>query len=98
MKFKFNMKRELKIVAAVLIVAVIIAFTERRQGDVSINDITIKDEKTSRRIIFWMRQDIIDLMELKKDNLKGASIDRVNLKGIEKKISKQPFIKDAIVQ
>jgi len=94
MKFKFNLHRELKIVAAVLIVATIIAFTERKQGDVSIKDITIKIDNIQGNH-FLDESDIIDLMQLKKDNLRGTSIDRVSLKGIEKKISKQPFIKKA---
>ena len=42
MKFKFNLRRELKIIAAIVVVAIIIAFTERKQGDISIKDITIK--------------------------------------------------------
>ena len=94
MKFKFNLRRELKIVAAVLIVAIIIAFTERRQGDVSINDITIKIDNIQGNH-FLDESDILDLMQLKKDNLRGTSIDRLSLKGIEKEISKQPFIKKA---
>jgi len=94
MKFKFNLRRELKIAAAVLTVAIIIAFTERRQGDVSINDITIKIDNIQGNH-FLDESDIIDLMQLKKDNLRGTSIDRLSLKGIEKKISKQPFIKKA---
>ena len=75
MKFKFNLSRELKIVAAVLIVAVIIAFTERRQGDVSIKDITIKIDNIQGNH-FLDESDIVDLMQLKKDNLRGTSIDR----------------------
>ena len=94
MKFKFNLRRELKIVAAVLVVAIIIAFTERKHGDVSINDITIKIDNFQGNH-FLDESDIIELMQLKKENLKGTSIDRVSLRGIEKKISKQPFIKKA---
>ena len=44
---------------------------------------------------FLDEDDIVDLMELNKDNLKGASLDRVNLKEVEKKIRRDPFIKDA---
>ena len=94
MKFKFNIKREIKIVAAVLIVGGIIAFTERRQGNASIKDITIK-MKNDHENHFLDEDDIVGLMELKKDNLKGASLDRVNMKEVEKKIRRDPFIKDA---
>ena len=94
MKFKFNIKREIKIVTAVLIVGGIIAFTERRQGNASIKDITVK-MKNVHENHFLDEDDIVGLMELKKDNLKGASMDRVNMKEVEKKIRRDPFIKDA---
>jgi cell division protein FtsQ len=94
MKFKFNIKREIKIVTAVLIVGGIIAFTERRQGNASIKDITVK-MKNDHENHFLDEDDIVGLMQLKKDNLKGASLDRVNMKELEKKIRRDPFIKDA---
>src|SRR5688572_22207525 len=94
MKFKYNIKREIKIVTAVLIVGGIIAFTERRQGSASIKDITIK-MKNAHENHFLDEDDIVSLMELKKDNLKGASLDRVNMKEVEKKIRRDPFGKDA---
>jgi cell division protein FtsQ len=94
MKFKYNIKREIKIVTAVLIVGGIIAFTERRQGSASIKDITIKIKNAHENHILD-EDDIVGLMELKKDNLKGASLDRVNMKEVERKISRDPFIRDA---
>jgi cell division protein FtsQ len=94
MKFKFNLRRELKIIAAIVVVAIIIAFTERKQGDISIKDITIKVDNIQGNH-FLDESDIADLMQLKKDNLRGTNIDRLSLKEIEKKISKQPFIKKA---
>ncbi len=94
MKFKFNIKREIKILTAIIIVGGIIAFTERRQSTASIKDITIKMVNVDENH-FLDESDIVDLMELNKENLKGASLDRVNLKEVEKKIRKGPFVKDA---
>src|ERR671912_2244366 len=94
MKFKFNLRRELKIIAAIVVVVIIIAFTERKQGDISIKDITIKVDNIQGNH-FLDESDIVDLMQLKKDNLRGTNIDRLSLKEIERKISKQPFIKKA---
>ena len=94
MKFKFNIRREIKIVTAIIIVGGIIAFTERRQGSASIKDITIKMRNANENH-FLDEDDIVKLMELKMDNLKGASLDRVNMKEVEKKIRRDPFIKDA---
>lgn len=94
MKFKFVLKRELKILAAIIIVAGIIAFTETKQGDISIKDITIKIDNLQENH-FLDESDIIELMQLNKENLTGTRIDRINLKGIERKIKRQPFIKNA---
>jgi cell division protein FtsQ len=94
MKFKFNLRRELKIVAALVIVVGIISFTERKQGDVSIKDITIKIENIQENH-FLDESDIMGFMQFKKEGLTGASVDQINLKSIERKIRKQPFIKKA---
>jgi len=94
MKLKFNLKREMKIGAALLVVVMFIAFTERRQGDVIIRDITVKIENLNENH-FLDEDDIIDLMELDKQTLKGAGLEEVNLKDIEKRIRLEPFIKEA---
>lgn len=94
MNFKFSLKRELKIVAAVIIVGGIIAFTERKQSGISIKDISIKIDNLQENH-FLDEGDIVDLMQLSKENLTGTSIDAINLKSIEKKIKRQPFIKNA---
>ena len=94
MKFKFNLRRELKIFAAVVVMAAIIAFTERKQGHVSVKDISIRIDNLHGNH-FLDESDIMDLMQLKTENLIGASIDQVSLKGIENKIKRQPYIKKA---
>lgn len=94
MKFKFNIKREIKILVAVLIVAGIIAFTERKQSRASIKDITIRMVNVNENH-FLDENDVIDFMQLDKENLRGASLDRVNLKEVEQKIKREPFVKDA---
>jgi cell division protein FtsQ len=94
MKFKFNLKREIKIGAAILVVLLLIGFTERRQAHISIKDISIRMENINENH-FLDESDIQNLMQLSKENLKGASISKVNLKGIEKKIMSDPFIQDA---
>ena len=94
LKFKFNLRRELKIVGALAIVVVIIAFTEGRQSEVFVKDIAIKIENIEGNH-FLDESDIVGLMQLKEENLRGTTVDRVSLKAIEKKISKQPFIKKA---
>jgi cell division protein FtsQ len=94
MKFRVNIKRDIKILAAVIVVAGIIAFTERKQSRASIRDITIKMVNINENH-FLDESDILDFMQLDKENLKGASLDRVNLKEVEQKIKREPFVKDA---
>lgn len=94
MKFKINIKREVKVLSALIVVAGIIAFTERRQSAAAIKDITIKMVNNDENH-FLEESDIADLMQLDKENLKGASLDHVNLKAVEEKIRLESFIKDA---
>jgi cell division protein FtsQ len=94
MKINFNIKKRVKIIIAVLIVCGIIAFAERRQSSASIRDITIKMVNVNENH-FLDESDIVNLMQLNKETLKGATLDHVNLKDVEKKIKSEPFIKDA---
>ncbi len=94
MKFKFNIKRELKIGAALVVLVAIIAFAERSQSNASIKDITIKVENVTDNH-FMDEEDVIKLIKLNKDNLKGASLDKINLKDVEKKIRMNPYVEDA---
>lgn len=94
MKLKFNLKREIKIGAALLVVGMFIAFTERRQGNVAIKDISIKIDNLNENH-FVDENDVLDLMELDQQTLKGAGLEEVNLKEIEKRVRQEPFIKEA---
>lgn len=94
MKINFNIKRELKITAILAVVFVLIAFSEKKQGAVSVKDIVIKIENIEGNQ-FIDESDIIDLMQLDEENLKGASLDKLNLKQIEKRIRMNRFIDDA---
>lgn len=94
MKINFNIKRELKITAILAVVFVLIAFSERKQGSVSVKDIVIKIENIEGNQ-FIDEADIVDLMQLDEENLKGASLDKLNLKQIETRIKKNRFVKDA---
>jgi cell division protein FtsQ len=94
MKYKFKLRRELKIVAALAVLAAIIAFTERKQGNVAVKDVTVKIDNLQGNH-FLDEADVMELMQLKRENLLGAGLDEVSLKGIEKKIERQPYIKKA---
>jgi cell division protein FtsQ len=94
MKFKFNLKREIKIAGVLLVVLLLIAFTERKTGTVSIQDIQIKIENINDNH-FLDESDVNHLMQLNHENLRGASLSKVGLKDIEKKIRQNRFVNDA---
>lgn len=94
MKINFNIKRELKITAILAVVFALIAFSERKQGSVSVKDIVIKIENIEGNQ-FIDEADIVDLMQLDEENLKGASLEKLNLRQIEKHIRMNRFIDDA---
>ena len=94
MKVKFNIKRELKIGAALAVLFFFIGFSERKQGMVAVKDIIIKVENANENQ-FIDEQDVVELMQLDQENLKGVSLDHLNMKEIEKRIKSNRFIEDA---
>jgi cell division protein FtsQ len=94
MKFKFNIKREARILTAILVVAGIIAFTEGRQEGMVIGDVRVKVDNINENH-FLDEQDILSLMEFDQVAMKGAGFSDVNMREVERKIRKQPFIEDA---
>ncbi len=94
MKFKFNIKRELKIIGALAAAAGIIAFTEGRQENLVVGDVRVKIDNMQENH-FLDEQDIVSIMEFDKVAMKGASFADVNMREVERKIRKQPFVEDA---
>lgn len=94
MKLKFNIKRELKIGAALAVLFFFIGFSERKQGMVAVKDIIIKVENANENQ-FIDEKDVVDLMQLDQENLKGVSLDNLNMKEIEKRIKSNRFVQDA---
>jgi cell division protein FtsQ len=94
MKLKFNIKRELKIGAAIAVLFFFIAFSERKQGTLVVNDIIVKVKNVEENY-FLDEHDVIELMKLDKENLKGATLDRLNMKSLENKIKAHRFVQDA---
>lgn len=94
MKINFNIKREIKITALIAVVFFLIAFSERKQGSIAVRDIIIKVENIEGNQ-FIDEQDIINLMQVNQENLKGASMESLNLKQIETRIKSNRLIKDA---
>lgn len=94
MKFKFNLKRELKIGAGLLVLFGLIAFTERMKGETSVSDVRISIENLHENH-YLDEDDIVKLMGLDMENLRGASLNKINFNEIEARIRRSPYVKDA---
>lgn len=94
MKFKFNMTRELRIAAIVVIVFALIAFTERMKTDASVKSIHVEISNLNENH-FLDEEDIIRLMQWNQERMKGAAVETINFRELEGRIKKDPFIRDA---
>jgi len=94
MKININIKREIKVAAAVSVLFFFIGFSERKQTTVAVSDIVIKVENTNENYLLD-ESDVQKLMQLNEENLKGASIQKLNLKAIEQKIKSNRIVRDA---
>ena len=94
MKIKFNIGNKVKIGVALVVLFFFIGFSERQQSSVSVKDVIIKIENIQENH-FVDEQDIVQLMQLDFENLKGANLNRLNLKEIETRIKSDRFIKSA---
>lgn len=94
MKGKLKIGNIMKAGAALAILFFLIAFIDRQQESIAVNDIAIKIENIHENH-FIDEQDIVRLMELEQENIKGAPLNRLNLKEIERRIRTDRFIKDA---
>lgn len=94
MKFKFNIKRELKIVAVLVVLFGLIAFTERMKGDLAVSEVRISIENLHENH-YLDEKDVYKLMRLDMDNLRGASLSQLNFREIEQRIRQNPYVDDA---
>ena len=92
--FKFKMRNQAKIAVALAVLFIFIAFGERKQDVIAVQDIVIKIENLQENH-FIDEQDVIRLMELDHENLRGAALDRLDLKAIEKRIQSDRFVERA---
>lgn len=93
-KFKIHIRRELKFVAGLLLLCLLIAFTERKHSDVTITDVHIKLRNIGENH-FLDESDILGLMQTQENMLRGAEVGQVDLNEIEKRIRHDRYVDDA---
>jgi cell division protein FtsQ len=91
MKWNINIRKELKVGAALVGVSLLIAFGERKQSNVLCKDIVIELNNIEENH-FMDEADVLKLVETSKQSIKGTSIDHINLKEIEKKLTADKHI------
>lgn len=96
MKFKLNIKREIKVTVALLAIASLIAFSERKQGSWICHNIVIELANENENH-FLDEADVLRLVNAGSSTLIGARMDNINLKQLENKMKYDRHILDAEV-
>jgi cell division protein FtsQ len=94
MKWKLNIRREIKVAVSLLAISFLIAFSERKQGGAICQDIIIELDNLHENH-FLDEADVMKLVEGSGEPIKGMGIDRIDLKSIEKKLKHDKHILDA---
>ncbi len=94
MKAKFNIKKEIRVTAALIGLSFLIAFSERKQAGVVCKDIVVELENINDNH-FLDENDVLRLVENSGESIKGTGIGRIDLRSIEKKLKYDKHIKEA---
>lgn len=94
MKWKLNMRKEIKVAVSVLAISFLIAFSEHKQDGLLCKNIVIELDNTTENH-FLDEADIMKLVEGSGQAIKGTSLDHINLKAIETRLKYDKHILDA---
>jgi len=94
MKWKLNIRTEIKVAVALVGVSFLIAFGERKQGGSICKDIVIEIDNHLENH-FLDEADVMKLVENSGQQVRGTGIDRIKLKEIESKLKLDKHIQDA---
>ncbi len=94
MKVKFSIRNEIRIAAALVLVSFLIAFSERKQGGVLCTNVVVELENIHDNH-FLDEADVIRLVNQSAPGLKGMSVNRIDLRAIEKALMTDRHIRDA---
>lgn len=94
MKWKLNIRKEIKVTVAILGVCSLIAFSERHQGSWICHNVVIELDNENENH-FIDETDVLRLVNAGQATLIGTTIDRINLKQLEEKIKYDRHVLDA---
>lgn len=94
MKFRWNIRRDVTVVAVLAMLFGLIAFTERMKDEVTVSAIRISLENIHDNH-YLEERDVMKLMRLDLQNLRGANLSQLNFRGIEQRIRQSPYVRNA---
>ena len=94
MKWTVNIRKEIKVAFALLTVFTLIAFSERERGGTVCKDVVVELDNINENH-FLDEADVLKLVESGGRRIKGVTLEKVNLKEIERKIRLDKHISDA---
>lgn len=94
MKWKVNIRKEVKVAVILLALSFLIAFSERKIDGLVCKDIVIELDN-SRENHFMDEADVLRLVENSGQSIKGTSLDQIDLRAIERKLMQDKHILDA---
>lgn len=94
MKWKLNIKRELRVAAALLAVCALIGFSERRQARLLCKNIIIEISDDHENY-FMDEADVMRLLDSTQPGMIGADVNELDLRSIERKLMQDSHIEDA---
>lgn len=94
MKWKVNIRKEVTVMAALIAVVCLVAFSERKAGNWVCHNIVIElDNETENH--FLDEADVLRLVNAGQSTLIGTTMDRIDLKKLEDKLKYDRHILDA---
>lgn len=94
MRLKFNIKNELKIALVLLLLFVLIGFSENQNNGVVCKDITVQLKNTHENH-YMDEKEVIQLLSRENELLVGASLASLNLRELEQRLLSDRTIEQA---
>lgn len=94
MKWKINIRKEIKVAVALIAISFLIAFSERKLDNLVCKDIVIELDNAHENH-FLDEADVLRLVEGSGQPVKGTNLDHINMRAIEKKLMYDKHILDA---
>lgn len=94
MKWKVNIRKEIKVATALLLLSFLIAFSEKKRVNVVCKNIVVELDNLHENH-FMDEAEVLHLVENSDPSIKGKSINQIDLKLIEKKLKQDRHIADA---